>query len=358
MVNEHELSPYAMNAGDGPLSYVKNSSYQGGVLDVAKPILEEEIAKKLEISSNQNAFCIADFGCSTGNNSFQATEIIIEAIKRKLELSNLKIPEFHVFFNDVITNDFNTLFSSLPPNRSYNVAAVPGDFHRRLLPPSSVHFAYSSWSLHWLSEVPKAVEDSDSPAWNGGDIFYRGERKEVCDAYLDQFGRDVESFLKCRAVEMAGGGLMALLLPGVPAFWNPENEFTLVSVAELLRSSLIDMAKKGRLSEAKIDTFNIPYYFPTPQQLKAILERSNNFAIERVEILTNTGKHVNIPNIRAAIASYRAVHESMLAHHFGVEIIDELFDLYEKKLAASPVLTNIDNDKTIMILAVLKRTID
>ncbi|KAH6771521.1 hypothetical protein C2S52_016324 [Perilla frutescens var. hirtella] len=357
MNNEHELSPYAMNGGDGPLSYVKNSSYQRGVLDVAKPILEEEITKKLEISSNQNAFCIADFGCSTGKNSFQAMQIIIKAIKQKLESSDLKIPEFHVFFNDVVTNDFNTLFSSLPPKRNYTVAAVPGDFHRRLLPPSSVHFAYSSWSLHWLSEVPEAVEESDSPAWNGGEILYTRERKGVCDAYLDQFERDVGAFLNCRAVEMVDGGLMALLLPGVPAFWDSEKEYTLASVVEPLRSCLIDMAKKGRLSVTKIDTFNIPYYFPTPQQLKARVERSHSFTIERMEILNNTGKYT-FPNIRTRVASFRAVHESMLAHHFGVEIIDELFNLYEKKLAASPVFSNIDNDKTIMILTVLKRTID
>lgn len=214
------------------------------MLDVAKLILEEEIATKLEISSSQNGFCIADFGCSTGNNSFQAMHIIIEAIKRKHESLNRNILEFYVYFNDVVTNNFDTLFSSLPPNRNYSVAAVPGDFHHRLLPPSSIHFAYSSWSLHWLSEVPKAVADVGSPAWNGGEILYTRERKEVCDAYLDQFSRDLESFLNSRAVEMVDGGVMAFLIPGVPVVWDPEKDFTLASYSQPLRSCLMEMAKK------------------------------------------------------------------------------------------------------------------
>ncbi|KAL1531898.1 gibberellin A4 carboxyl methyltransferase [Salvia divinorum] len=150
---------FSMNGGDGLLSYVKNSSYQGGVLEAAKAIIEEEIATKLEISTN-GFFCVADFGCSTGSNSFPAMQAIIEAVKRKHESSDLETLEFYVWFNDVVSNDFNTLFSSLPPDRSYEVAAVAGDFRGRLLPPSSVHFAYSCSALHWLTEVPEAAEGS------------------------------------------------------------------------------------------------------------------------------------------------------------------------------------------------------
>ncbi|XP_047968739.1 loganic acid O-methyltransferase-like [Salvia hispanica] len=179
---------FSMNGGDGPLSYDKNSSYQRGILEASKAIIEEEIATKLEFSTN--SFCIVDFGCSTGNNSFPAMHAIIEAIKRKYESTDLKTPEFHVYFNDVVSNDFNTLFRSLPPDRSYEVAAVPGDFHGSLLPPSSVHFAYSSWAVHWLSEVPKAAEGLKSPPRSGG------EMEEVYEAYLGQFEKDLESFLK------------------------------------------------------------------------------------------------------------------------------------------------------------------
>lgn len=109
------------------------------------------------------------------------------------------------------------------------------------------------------------------------------------------------------------------------------------------------------MSEVEIDSFNIPYYLPTLEQLKAILGRNPNFKVEKMEIVKNTGK-CKFSDMRGRVASFRAVHESMLSHHFGGgEIMDELFDRYEKKLADSPVLRDVDNDKTIMILAVLKR---
>ncbi|KAL1531906.1 gibberellin A4 carboxyl methyltransferase [Salvia divinorum] len=337
--NEH----FSMNGGNGPLSYVKNSSYQGGILEAAKAIIEEEIATKLDFSTN-SCFCVADFGCSTGKNSFPAMHTIVEAVKRKYESSDVETPEFHVCFNDVVSNDFNTLFSSLPPARSYEVAAVPGDFHGRLLPPSSLHFAYSSWALQWLTEVPKAAEGLKSPAWSGG------EREEVYEAYLGQFERDMEAFLKCRAVEMVEGGIMALLVPGVPAFWDPQKESTVVSRVQLLRSSLVDMAEKGRLSEAMSRTFNFPYYFPTAKELRAILQKSSSFSIERMEIL-NSGALLDVDG---HVACLRAVHQNMLTRKFGAETIDETFDLLLEKFQTSSVYADPSNDRTVMIVAILK----
>ncbi|PIM99554.1 Loganate O-methyltransferase [Handroanthus impetiginosus] len=350
-------SLYAMNAGEGPQSYFLNSSYQGGVIDVAKPIIEEEINTKLDIKNLPNRFCIADFGCSTGHNSFPAIQIITQAINQKYKSPKITSGtlEFSVFFNDAITNDFGTLFRSLPPNIRYHAKAVPGDFHGRLLQEYSLHFAYSSWSLHWLSTVPEAVADSSSPAWNKGEILYTRDRKLVCDAYLDQYEKDIGSFLESRAVEIVSGGLMTLLVPAVPDFWNPEREYTVTSdISYLLGSCLVDMAKKGRFNEAKVDSFNLPYYFPTPEQLKAILSKNQSFTTERFEIINDPGKHT-LASVNARAAFFRAIHERLLSNHFGSDIMDELFELYMKKLEASPVFKNPDNDKTIVILAVLKR---
>ncbi|KAL7143671.1 hypothetical protein ABFS83_08G207600 [Erythranthe nasuta] len=355
---KHTLAFNAMNAGDGPHSYAQNSSYQGGVVEVAKPIIEEAIATKLDIKlRGSSTIGVADFGCSTGHNSFPAMQIITRSIRQKLHrLDETITPEFYVYFNDLYSNDFNTLFSSLPPpdQRHYRAAGVAGDFHCRLLPESSLHFAYSSWSLHWLTGVPKGVDERDHPAWNKGEILYTTERKEVCEAYLKQYETDIDSFLKARAVEVVGGGLMALVIPGVPDFWDPKTEYTIPSDVNLLGSCLMHMATMGRLSETKVDSFNLPYYFSTPKQLKSILERSDSFTIERMDILNNPGKHT-LPTVKARAAFFRAVHERLLTDHFGSEIIDELFHLYMNKLESSPVFLNPYNDKSIVILAVLKR---
>ncbi|KAK6146816.1 hypothetical protein DH2020_020685 [Rehmannia glutinosa] len=223
------LGLYAMNGGKGANSYAQNSSYQRGVVDAAKPLIEAEIATKLDIkqlsSTHTTPFRIADFGCSTGHNSFPAMQIITETVEKKLQ-TQAQIPDFHVFFNDQVMNDFNSLFHSLPPQRNYHAAGVPGPFHGRLLPDASIDFAYSSCALNWLSEVPKAVADHRSPAWNNGKVHYTGSRKEVFEAYSNHYANDIESFLKARAEELVGGGLMALLVPAVPTFENSGTSYT------------------------------------------------------------------------------------------------------------------------------------
>ncbi|KAK4409666.1 Loganic acid O-methyltransferase [Sesamum angolense] len=336
-------------------------------MDVVKPIIEEEITKKLDItrlSSNGliDSFWIADFGCSTGLNSFLAMHVITEAIQNKFQsqrsIINAESPEFYVFFNDHVKNDFNTLFRSLPPERHYQAAGLPGSFHKRLLPKASLHFAYSSWALHWLSQVPNAVTDPTSQAWNKGNIYYGGARQEVCDAYSSQYAKDIESFLKARANELVSGGLMALLVPGFPIKFDYSGPFYKGQmVMDHIASILIDMAKKGRISEEKIDSFNFPTYYTFPEELKAIIERNGSYSIERMEIFDNPGKYA-ITTAHAHASVYRAVFEDLMTNHFGSEIVDEVFDSYRQKLEASSALLLPEKDKSIIIFVLLKRKLE
>ncbi|PQQ15531.1 putative S-adenosylmethionine-dependent methyltransferase [Prunus yedoensis var. nudiflora] len=181
-----EAYAYPMTGGDGPNSYAKNSTLQRGAGDAAKELLNEAIAEKLDIDilSSSNTFHIADLGCSVGPNTFFAVENIIEAVKFKFQSQGLnsQIPEFQVFFNDHTQNDFNMLFRSLPQNRQYYAAGVPGSFYGRLFPNASIHFFHSSYALQWLSRVPKEVVDKNSPAWNKGRIHYSNSTDEVVRA--------------------------------------------------------------------------------------------------------------------------------------------------------------------------------
>ncbi|KAL0296661.1 UNVERIFIED_CONTAM: Loganic acid O-methyltransferase [Sesamum radiatum] len=342
-----------MNGGEGANSYAQNSSLQGGIVEAARPVIEEEISTKIDVKQVSSTFKIADFGCSTGHNSFAAMHVITQAISRKFDTEELSplTPDFHVYFNDQVFNDFNTLFKALPPKRLYYAAGVPGSFRVRLLPKRSIDFAYTSFSLNWLSGAPKAVAEKTSPAWNNGKIHHYGARKEVVEAYTNQFAEETKAFLDCRAEELMPGGLLTILLPVVPASWNPDTFYTVNTELGVFGSCLVDLAKQrgqGRLVQLTI-------VLHQPEEFKSIIESSNNYTVERMETLYNPGKRVlsSGPKVRATI--FRAAFEFMLINHFGGEIIDELFDLYANKLAVSPVLSDAANDKTFEIIVVLKR---
>lgn len=181
------------------------------MLEVAKEQINEAISRKLDIDFTSNLVSIADFGCSTGPNTFRAVQTIIDAVEHKYQKeSNHEEIEFQVFFNDSSTNDFNTLFKTLPQARRYFATGVPGSFFGRVLPRSSLHVGVSSYSLHFVSQIPKEYKDRDSHALNK-DIHCTGFSKEVVKAYLDQYKIDFGSFLNARAQELVSGGLLLFL---------------------------------------------------------------------------------------------------------------------------------------------------
>jgi hypothetical protein len=223
--------------------------FQRGVIDAAKELITESIAEKLDATNFvlSTTFRIADLGCSTGPNTFFAVQNIIEAVQLKYKCQELhsQLPEFQVFFNDHVSNDFNTLFASLPPDRRYYVAVVAGSFYSRLFPNASLHFVHASNAIHWLSGVPKSVADKTSPAWNKGRIYCSNSKDEVVKAYKTQFAQDMECFLQARAQELVTGGLIALLFSG-RRNGTLHSQTTQSMTSSLLESCLLDMVRTVR----------------------------------------------------------------------------------------------------------------
>ncbi|GKV43665.1 hypothetical protein SLEP1_g50929 [Rubroshorea leprosula] len=275
---------FSMTGGEGQYSYVNNSSFQKMGLDIAKKLMQEEITKKLDIDKNifspPNVFRIADLGCAAGPNTFFLVQDIIDAVKSKYESEEI---EFQVFFNDHSANDFNTLFRTLPVGKNYFANGAPGSFYERLFPKASLHLVHSSYAIPWLSKVPEKVQDKSSPAWNKGRILYEN-CKEVEFVYAAQFADDFDTFLKARAEEMVPGGLMVLLFPSVQTEANPP-KCIMVTIFELVGSSLMDMAKMGLVDESKVDSFNLHLYFPSAEEVKTIVERNGSFKIEKMQQL-------------------------------------------------------------------------
>ncbi|KAF3437766.1 hypothetical protein FNV43_RR20522 [Rhamnella rubrinervis] len=353
---------YTMKGGDGPHSYAKNSTLQRHVIEVAKEAMKETIAEKLDVGAfnSSKTIKIADLGCSVGPNTFEAVETIIEAVRSKYGSQGLssQIPQFQVFFNDHVSNDFNLLFTTLPRDKQYYAAGVPGSFYERLFPEASLHVVHSSSSLHWLSRVPEEVTNKNSPAWNKGRIHYANSGDEVIRAYKAQGERDMEKFLQLRAQEVVNGGLMLLNSTFNPNGTHPSQCVSHLFV-DLIGSSLMELARKGRISEEKVDSFNLPIYLMTPQEMEAAVERNGCFSIERIETLASRprGNGGNESLDHQMAAHIRAGMEDTITQHFGEDIIDELLDLYRKNIREIfiPFLAKSDGAKGESLLVVLKR---
>ncbi|XWS65589.1 hypothetical protein CRYUN_Cryun05aG0126900 [Craigia yunnanensis] len=102
-----------MNAADHEISYANNSDFQKAVISKASPILKESIRDMIS-KLLPDCMKVADLGCSSGPNTFQAISEVIDTIHGICQQANLKLPEFQVFLNDLPENDFNIVFRSVP----------------------------------------------------------------------------------------------------------------------------------------------------------------------------------------------------------------------------------------------------
>lgn len=227
---------------------------QKAIVDAAKKNLIEAISDNLDINNPSlgsfKTLKIADMGCSVGPNTFIATQNIIEAVTLKYQAmqKNPQALEFHVFFNDHVTNDFNALFRSLPPSRPYFAAGVPGSFHGRLFPNSSLHIIHSSYALHWLSTIPKEVTEINLRHLKNGRKYCTSTDEEVLEAFSGQYKKDMQTFLTARAQELVGGGFMVLLIAGMQS-GAIFSECGGGMVFDIFGSCLMDMANAVRRFE-------------------------------------------------------------------------------------------------------------
>lgn len=65
-----------------------------------------------------------------------------------------------------------------------------------------------------IDQVPEAVTEKWSAAYNRGKIFIHGASEATANAYRRQFQQDLAGFLRWRSQEMKSGGCMFLVCLG------------------------------------------------------------------------------------------------------------------------------------------------
>ncbi|TQD79841.1 hypothetical protein C1H46_034593 [Malus baccata] len=111
------------------------------------------------------------------------------------------------------------------------------------------------------------------------------------------------------------------------------------------------------ISEEKVDSFKIPCYFVSPQELEVIVERNGCFSIERLETLPQHVLKHGTPGAPAiakvTTSTLRAATEGLIKQQFGEEILDDLFSLYQQKLEDQ--ISIYESTKPLFLFVVLKR---
>lgn len=112
---------------------------------------------------------------------------------------------------------------------------------------------------------------------------------------------------------------------------------------------------QGKIDEEKVDSFNLPFYYPCPSELKALIEGNGLFDIVRIAKL-GSPMRVN-PDVGILTSHLRAVTGVLIEEHFGNGVIDmdELFRLQLEKHGKSPILTDPKYWKEMTYLVFLKR---
>ncbi|CAD5191615.1 unnamed protein product [Musa acuminata subsp. malaccensis] len=356
-----------MKEGLDEASYAQNCSLQKKSMDAMKHIIVES-AVDAYASEMPESFTFVDLGCSSGSNALPLIGDIIEAIHVMARRSAKPAPEFMVFLNDLPSNDFNSMFLSLPlftkklkegielhggMAPSVYFSATPGSFYGRLFPRDSLSFIYSCYSLHWLSQVPPGLVDINGRPINKGKMYISNTSPPVVAlAYFEQFQKQFSLFLKSRSEELHLGGRMVVAMLGRTT--DDHSDKSTRVLWEVLDQSFAIMISQEMIDEEKVDTYNVPFYAPSAREIEDEVHREGSFTIDYIqthELSTSTGDPLK--DARITSMAIRAIQESMISHHFGEAIIDTLFHVYGGLLSQLMLKEEI---KSSHLLIVLRKT--
>ncbi|XP_042040538.1 probable methyltransferase TCM_000336 [Salvia splendens] len=353
---------FHMKGGVGDNSYSKNSSLQKRVADKVKHVTTEAI-QQVFITKKPKSLGIADLGCASGPNALSIIKQVVEAVESASRAIQQPPPEFRIYLNDLHTNDFNTIFQGLPDlykelNRGTKqqpplyIAACPGTFYGRLFPERSLHFVYSSNSLHWLSMVPRGIYDGEGRSMNGKSI-YISERSPpaVRRAYLEQFQEDFSLFLKSRSRELIHGGRMVLVMLGRTA--SDHTHCANLFLWELLYQSLAHLVAQGEVEEEKLESYDVHFYAPSKEELEDEVRKEGSFRTEMVEVFEMERADMSGSYGTAVAKAVRCIQESMLAHHFGEGILDKLFHHYAALIDQESAKCDVRSTTAVLLLTKL-----
>ncbi|CAN6289197.1 unnamed protein product [Urochloa humidicola] len=349
-----------MATGNGANSYAANSRLPRKALLKTKPVLQKAIQDLYtSLPRRSTIMVVADLGCSSGPNTLLLIDEVMstlqdyarEEMKTTTADNGRGAMQVQFFLNDLPGNDFNLLFRSLQDFDVEEedetvalpcyVAGLPGSFYRRLFPCQSVHLFHSSYSLMWRSKVPEEL--SSGSYMNEGNIYIgKSTPPTVIKLFQEQFQKDFRLFLALRYKELVDGGCMVLTFLGR----KTEDMLTHGGVGnmwEFFAKALQSLVQKGLVEKEKMNSFNLPFYAPSMEEVKASIEE-DLFNIEHIRLFESNWDPLDDSNSDVVLdcassgrnianKSIRAVMEPLIIDHFGEAVLDELFMVFASMVA-------------------------
>ncbi|KAF6993000.1 hypothetical protein CFC21_009948 [Triticum aestivum] len=316
-----------MNPGHGKTSYARNSSFQNAEQNRMKPLIDAAIT---DLCSNTNTLLhgkmmIVDVGCSSGPNAVALISTAIDAIHGHYLQINQPPPEVCVLLNGLPDNDFNMVVKNLVTLRQSKKTIVvtgvaPGSFYERLFTSDSLHLVCSSNSLHWLSKAPEVLTRNHIPVYDIDEHARRERLPVVREAYAQQFRKDFSLFLELRAKELVSGGRMVISLVGTCSNAIASKFIIFPGIVAQILSVLV---AEGVIDKAKFDSFYVPLYGPSSEELREIIEAEGSFSIREMRVHDpRTYMTTTLSTPTRFVNNLRALFEPIIVQHFG-KVMDE-----------------------------------
>ncbi|KAJ6258203.1 hypothetical protein Dda_7122 [Drechslerella dactyloides] len=249
-------------AGDN--FYNENSDQQYLAMEASLPLFAD-----LELGSNVT---IADYGCSQGASSIAAMQKLIARLPAGSTAT--------LVFNDLPSNDFNSLIKLLPnispsdPTTIIYPSIAPNSFYNPVVPASTVDIAFALSSVHWLRQMPQQKLATESIEEY---LSKRGARNSAASH------RDLVEFLTLRSHEVKSGGKLILAAPSPTA----DNSDGRITGNEKLRLAVFkameSLIEGGKLPVNAMDRIYPPSHVHSEETLRAAISETHGaWAVERV----------------------------------------------------------------------------
>ena len=268
------VRPEPMESG----SYTASSRLQAAGLPAAMAIFEK-VADTVPLPRQPQPIVIADYGAATGHNSLLPMGAAIAVLRKRTRHDHSIL----VVHTDLPENDFTAMFqtltddpdSYLQKDKATFASAVGRSFYAQILPSNSVNLGWSSWAIQWLSRVPAPVSDHIHVA------FSSDEHAKA--QYARQAAHDWHEFVAFRGRELAPGGRIVVMTPGIAE----SGEFGYNPLMDSMYDAVTELAAAGVITEDEKHRMALPIAGRSAADFRACFApsgRFENLEIEQLEL--------------------------------------------------------------------------